>query len=362
MDLANWRKTADPDDDSDYTEFVPSLDEDPRAFARPANIGTIYVEEEYNQLAEQQPPAYEAKGHEESADAGIRAEGQKHDADMAEAASGRSNERAGVASGQHIKAMVALNPYKRRPRDSKSMKYGRLGLMLFGDVGSIAGAILLLGEEPVYALFQAISVAAAAITLGAIGREIKHLQAARAREGLDPGDDQAAYRSFFTGKHSGELVVKLVSLASLLGTIVISGSIYALRYDVEGGAAALAFGGFALAFGIASFCNAYDTADEVADFLEDSYADVGKHERDAAAARSVKVIKTRAEAVAERNVTVARNKAEGEAAKAGAFVKLFRVLVKSANVVGHGHPPAPSGGEFENNGHNPHQAVLFSDN
>jgi hypothetical protein len=359
--MFRWPLIGDDGSDAwDATETLQPADEEPVAKPRPSTVDKLYVEEEYEERASAQPDAYRAVGIQESRRACERAAGEGHAACEAIAASNRASGRAQDATERGRIAAKALKPYRRRPGDAKAMKYIRMVALFVGDGGATFGAIKLLGEEPVYAAFQAISVAMAAITLGLVGREWKHMQAARAR--MIPfdqlTDEQRIYASHFNGYARAGWFVIIVAMACAAGTASIATGIYALRSATDGEPAALAWLGFAVAFGIASFVNAYDTADEIADVLDEEDSAIDRAEEKAAKVRRDDSIRAHAEAEAERDAIVEQRTAEGKAAQKEVKAKLYKVLGDNPKVAGHGTPPLTLSDLLRMNGHNPDQLKI----
>lgn len=354
------RNTGD-DDDTPLSVFIKPADETGAA-PRPSEIDRFYVETEYSHAEEEQRHAYTAKAAEESRPPATRAAELAHEADMATEASARANSRAKEASARLGAAHEVLGPLRRRPRDGKILKYLRWSLLLVGDIGGITGAALMLGEEPAYALFQATSAAVAAVTLGAVGREVRYVLSARTRrkELSDLTKQEESFASFFVSPNLAETLVKILVLTCATGMLLIATAIYALREATEGSAAGLTFGCIALALGIASFYNSFDTADDVAEFLDHEAAIAKKAEKEAAASRAVSVIGARAAALTEVDSVVVQNRAEAESAAAAIRRRLYKVLGDSPGVAGNGTAMAKPSMPAETNGAMPKEHVRRS--
>lgn len=341
----------DPVEDPVLSSFVTPTDK-ARATPRPDGIGTFYVESEHDAAEEEQRKAYEAKGAEEAAPFDQQAAALKHDADKAVSHSEMASDRHQARSDSHKAASDTLLPHVKRPGDWRAMKYGRLALLLFGDVAAISGAALLLGEEPFNAFAQAISAGVAAITLGGVGREIKYVLAAREREkDLEKlNDDERKYAHLFTGPSKAESGVKIATGVCATGIAFISLGIFALRSGTQGGLAGVAFGMLALALGLASFYNSYETTCQVAELLDAEKRQLDKAAKEAEAAREAPVIKEYEGAKAQAASKRAENRALGEAAAAGIRRSKFKVLNDSPGVAGNGTPKAAAAPSGSGNG------------
>jgi hypothetical protein len=338
------------DDASPLTEFIRPTDE-AHAVPCPTTIGELWVEKEYGAAQGEQRHAYAQKGEEEACPAHTTAAGLAHEADKAIGVSNNKDAQAAAAGKQLQSDEAVLGPHERRPTDAKLLKWGRWILLVGGDLVGVAGAALLLGELPINAFMQAISAAVSAVTLGGVGREVRYLMAARIRQ--KSADELSAaeqpYAAWFSGPNTAEVLVKIVSLVCLTGIVLIAGGIFALRDAAEGLGPALTFGCLALALGLASFYNSFDTADDIAEHLDSQTARVKKLDKAAEEARKDPTIRQRAEAQAEEESVRAANTEAGEAAADGLDRELFHVFGVSPGVVGNGLPARPNNHRGGNN-------------
>jgi hypothetical protein len=352
---------GDQDSEWDATTSLHRADEDPQAKARPDTVEPLYVENEYHELADAQPHAYDAKGTEEARSPGKQAAGLGHDACEATGASLRAGSEASDASARQKLARDVLGPHRRRANGTKFIKHIFTIVMFGGEGGAVYGAIKLLGEKPLFATFQGASVGATAVVLGFIGREFKHLQAARSRQipAEEMSAEQKTFYSFFNGYKSATGIVLLVGLACLLGTFSIALGISELRNDLQGHSAAVAWFCFALAFGVGSFANSYHAADEVADFLEHANNELEQADKKAETKRQAPVIRMHAEAETEHDAIIHRSTSEGKAATKHVLARLWGVLASNPDVAGHGTAPKTATHDANTNGHgNPEQLEI----
>jgi len=333
----------------EMSEFIQQTDE-ARAVARPSNVEKFWAEFETEAAEDEQKKLYEEKGETEAKAPDKTAAELEHEADKAEKASDRKDALAAGEGDRHQQDLSALRRYVRRRTDAKFMYWLRWALFLLGDIAGIGGASLLLGELPLNAMMQATSAAVSAVTLGGVGREVRYLVAAKARQKApdDLSDTEREYAFLFAGPNAIEGLVKILALLSVTGVMLIGGGIFALRDAAEGQAVALAFGSFALALGLASFYNSYDVACEVAEYLDTQTARLKKLDKDAEKARRNPVIAKRAGAIAEAKSVRATNKAAGEAAAHGLRRRLYRVFNESPGVAGNGLATTRTNGHRKN--------------
>lgn len=319
------------------TEFIRRTDE-AEAIPRPTNIEKFYLEDEYEAAEDEQVKAYGRKGEADAREPDEKASSLDHEASRAVSSSDAKHFHATTARQRLEQAEAVLGPYCRRPTDAKWLKWGRWLLLLGGDLVGIAGASLLLGEEPQNAFIQAIATAASAVTLGAVGREVRFLSSARFRQ-KNPDELTEAeqqFASWFAGTNTAEALVKILVLTCMAGGLLIGAGIFELRYAAEGIEPAIAFSCFALALGLASFYNSFDTADDVAEHLDARAAGVKKIEKVAEKARRDPAIKDRAAAVSRATSARSEAKQAGEAAAAALRREMYAALGNSPGVAGNG--------------------------
>jgi hypothetical protein len=358
MKFGRWTSGEGAGEEWDATTRLDPADEEPKAEPRPSTVEKLYVETEYKAIADAQPDAFEARGITEAMPAGKQATGLGHDAGEAIGASSRASDEATDLVGLRKRARNVLGPHRRRAKGTTRIKYLITILQFGGEGGAVYGAIILFGEQPIYALLQGISVAATAVVLGFVGRELKHWQAARTRQpASELTEEQEMFYSFFNGYQGAVQIVVLVALACLLGTLSVAFGISELRNGTQGREAATAWFCFAIALGIGSFANYYHAADEVADFLDNLDQQRDEAEQWVKQARQEPVIRQRAEATTEHDEIKRRSILEGKAAAKNVLAKLWNMLAANPLVAGHGTAPTKAPPESsESNGHgNPDQ-------
>ena len=248
---------------------------------------------------------------------------------------------------------VALGPFRTRPKGAVPRYYLFLVLLFGGDLAGMTGALISLGEVPWIAAVQSMAVAAAAVVVGMLASEVKHVRDARRRAaaGAPPDAAPAPVASADAGAAAGvvvssrvgvlfqpdggEPVVRWVLLGGLAALLLIAGGVTALRSVTDG--VGWVFGCFAAAVSLGSAANSYVHSDEVADLLDNL---AGQHRRD-----DIEVHALDLGAVAERDREAALAvslreewKVRGEAAAARVTAAGSLALVHNPAVAGHGSP------------------------
>jgi len=339
---SNGNGVLSEDGGPELTAFIRAADE-VEAMACPAGVDKFWLEHEYEAGEEEQQSAYEKKAKSEARKADKRFAALEHVAEKAAEESDDKHTHAEKARKALEREEDVLGPHARRAPDAKLLKWGRWFLLLGGDIVGISGAALLLGEEPLNAFMQATSAAASAVTLGGVGREVRFAMTARIRK-RDPAELTEAerpYAAWFRGPDAAATLIKVIVLVCTAGIFLIGGGIFALRDAAEGLGPAIAFGCLALALGLASFYNSFDTADDIAEHLDSKALWVKKLDRVAKDAREDSQIQQRAAAHAESTSIHAENKAAGEAAAKAVRRAKYAALGNSPGVAGHGRAPVP---------------------
>jgi hypothetical protein len=215
-------------------------------------------------------------------------------------------------------------------------------LLLGGDLAGMTGALIGLGEVPWVAGVQALAVAAAAVVIGMLASEVKHVRDARRRIAAGPPDgplSKGAGHGVLFQPDGGEAVVRWVLLGGLAAMLLIAGGVTALR-SVTDGAGAI-FGCFAAAVTLGSAANSYVHSDEVTDLLDNL---TRQHRRDDAELHRLDLGPV---AERDREAALAASvreewSARGEAAAARVNAACALALVNNPAVAGHGPARTPS--------------------
>lgn len=311
---------------------------------RPAAIDESYIESEYNTLAEEQVPAWDAEGEAASREARVRAAGHRAAAGVAQDRLDGHREVLAQKRSSAIVARAVLCKFRRREPGSKKWYIFRFSVLLLGDVAGIAGAAILRGELIYLAIIQACAAGTSAVTAGVVGADVRIAQRARDRK-RDPetlSEDEKQFAHFFQGVNKGEFIVKDVILVALAVTVLVAGGITALRGSVDGVTGGIIFGCLAAAICLASFLNSWAYADEVADHIDANdhdYAKELKHDRKLSNDPDLKAFN---EADTEAESIAAEFKSRGAAARLRILALKFRILRQNPGVFGHGPAAKPA--------------------
>jgi hypothetical protein len=315
-----------------------------RAVTRPNDLGETYVELERTALEDEQPPLWSAEGLQASRDAAKEAAGLKPAASAAERlVTGHLPILAG-GEDRHIRAHEALGSYRRRAPGARKWHYLAKTGLLVGDVTTLAGSFIWLGEEPILATVMAVSAAVATVTAGLSGAEVRDVRARarRARPAEDLSEAQREYAHLFEHPDKGWPFTKALCWVSGAVAGTIAASIFALRASLEDPLVGLVFGGIAAAIAAASWIESYLYADDIADLLDttekDYQRELARHETLAASA----AWRASDEALVEADSITAEYASRGEAAASHLRSLRFGILRRNPQVVGHGLPTEPT--------------------
>ncbi|MEA2685041.1 MAG: hypothetical protein QOE93_236 [Actinomycetota bacterium] len=250
--------------------------------------------------------------------------------------------KADASTAQVTEMLAALAPFRTRPKGAVPRYYLFLVLLLGGDLAGMTGALISLGEVPWVAGVQALAVAAAAVVIGMLASEVKHVRDARRRmaAGLPEGEHpRGTSPGVLFQPDGGEAVVRWVLLGGLAAMLLIAGGVTALRSITDG--AGWIFGCFAAAVTLGSAANSYVHSDEVTDLLDNL---TRQHRRDDAELRRLDLGPV---AEREREVALAVSvrdewQARGDATAARVNAACALALVNNPAVAGHGPAPAPA--------------------
>ncbi|MHA3021800.1 hypothetical protein ACXPWS_16305 [Mycobacterium sp. BMJ-28] len=336
-----------PDDDdtaaamerAESISYLP-LDQDPIARAMPATIAEPYHYPEYDALAAEQAPLHAARGEQRARAHRVAAKRVEVQAEVDQLA---IDEQKAVLSGakqRWTKLEDTLGGLVRREAKAKWSYWLWWALIALGDVAGVSGAAIFLGEVPLLAGAQGVSIAVAALLSGMIGSDVKDARLARRRR-VDPESLPADLQWRFTGEDSGEKIVKAMVAVSILIATVVCVGIFTLRYATEGTYAAWAFASMAVGICAASFINRYSYTDEVADLIDRGKADyTGELKRLRKLSKSAALATRNAETEqAESIITEHENLGVAGAHRLTSFK--FGISRNNPTVFGHGSPARP---------------------
>ncbi len=309
-----------------------------KAIPRPKGVARFYLEEAAEKKAAEQPLLWEARGEAEARQWEMKAAGFEYAAAVATSHVDAQRDVVTGARDRFELTARTLGPYTRRASGEKLPYYLRWALILGGDVAGVAGAAILLGETVGLGVLQAIASGTAAITSGLLAQEVRDSRLARKREKTprDLTPEERRFAHLFRGRDSGERIVKWVVAVGLLGSVLIAGSIFALRYSTEGSTAAWAFGLLAAAIALASWANVYHYTDEVSDLVDARRADYARELRRLKALLQAPEISEHEAAIAQVASIRAESVSRGLAAQKAVEAAGAQLLNDQADVAGHG--------------------------
>jgi hypothetical protein len=258
---AEWVREAD-------AVSLPRLDQ-VGAQPRPSGVGTSYVEQEYQALADEQELSWPATGEQEARPHQVGARGLDGRAAGTETLLTHQETEVREARADYQHAARVLAPYVRREPGAKLRYWLAWVVLVLGDTSGVWSAAVTNGDVVYIAFGIALAAGLAAGCAGLVGAELKYIRMARTRQ-RDPeslSQDEQRYQRLFVGKDLGLSIVKLVGLFSLAVTLLLAVAIYTLRTGIEGSAAGLTYGLLSAVTAIGSGLLSYSAADEVADHI-----------------------------------------------------------------------------------------------
>jgi len=314
------------------------------ALARPNGIGETYLELERQSLEDEQPPLFDATGLEAAREAAKEAAG------LAPAASAAQRLLDGHAPLLHatqarsLQARDALVAFRRRaPGAYKWHLLTKAGLLV-GDITTLAGSFIWLGEEPALATVMAVSAAVATVTAGLSGAEVRDARnrARRARPSEALTEGQRGYAHLFEAPDPGWPFVRALAWVSVCVAGVIAAAIFALRSSIEDPLVGLVFGGIAAAIAAASWIESYMYADDIADLLDATDKDYRVELARAQQLASAPAWQRREQALIDADSITREHHARGEAARLHLRALRFGILRRNPQIVGHGYASEPT--------------------
>lgn len=354
MSTARWAKglmgtfapgTTDSWEEAADTVVLQRIDE-AGSLPRPADVGSLYSEEEYSRLADEQERLWPADGERAARAHTVLACGQDVPADAALHLVSESEKAVTAAYQDQQHAAKVLTPHVRRQSGAKLRYWIVWPLLTLGEASGILSAAISWGDVPVIAAGQAFSAGLAGACAGLVGNEFKHVQLARTRrcESGSLSDDERRYERLFAGDESGMGIVKLIGFVSVFVAALLAMAVFALRSSVEGSASGLTYCLIALATALASGLLGYQAADEVADLLATYAKQVKQAERHHRRLAGDKAIRARAQAVEAARSIQAEAALRGQAASKRVESLSFRILRRNPGVAGHGYPTGETSG------------------
>lgn len=206
-----------------------------------------------------------------------------------------------------------------------------LGLLAASDIFGVASGLVIVGDLPLMAVFQAVGSGLAVATSGLVGAQLRKRQMAHLFEAERPpaSDDDPPF--MVLGFDPDDLVLRL----ALAVTVAITVAILALR-SIQGPGIAIGYALMALVVSVGSLINAYVHARPAAEMLQgleqahalamSNYLALSGHE---AVARE-------AATLSEAGSIVAEHAVRGEAARQNVLAQLWSIFRRHPAVYGHG--------------------------
>lgn len=314
------------------------------AVPRPTSIGSTYLELESEELELEQPEQFAALGIETARPSRAEAAGLTLAAEAQKRLLDGHLQILAAAEERLIATTLALSPHRRRAPKAKRWHYLAKTAFLCGDLAGVASAAIWLGEYPEIALVMAVAAAAATVTAGLSGAEVRDLRSrerrARAPESLS--EAERPFAPLFTAPDTGWRFVKALLWVSVAVAATIALAVFALRASIEDPLAGAVFGGIAAAVAAASWIESYMYADEVADLIESAEADYARARDRHQQLAEASAWRRREEVLAEAELVTVENQHRGEAARHHLRALRFLALRRNPQVVGHGPAAEPT--------------------
>ncbi|WP_108249973.1 hypothetical protein [Planctomonas deserti] len=314
------------------------------ATPQPSSVGKLWVSLEYDELTAEQRELHTAAGVEQSRETNVEAAGLAPAAAAARWLLDGHRAVVDTVTSTYVTVLAVLTPYRRRPPKAKPWHLMAKAAFLVGDIAGIATAAIWLGEIPAIAVIMALSAAAATVTAGISGAEVRDVRDRFRRtvmvtdlpEALDP------YRHLFEAPDRGWPYVK--ALLSVSGAVAgtVACAILALRASIEDPLVGLVFGGIAAAIAAASWIESFCYADAVADLIDNAAAD---HTHETARHQKLAdnpALKGREEALATSGSIQAEQGHRGAAAGHHMTALHYRILRRNPQTAGNGPAAEPT--------------------
>lgn len=327
--------------ESPLSQFIIQTDE-ARAVVKPDEVGTFWIEQEYDHAETSQRELHAEIGEREALQSDVMAARHAVQAEIDREVANAARKAAHDASAKLTTLKRVLDPHAHRAHDAKYIKYIGMGLLFGGDVAGVTGAAILIGEEPLIALGQAVGVGASVIIAGLTGKDVRHGVDARDRR-KDPSDltaEERPYAHLFGGRGLTGMLLVVLGAITVVAMMCIGIGIFTIRSEAEGMNAAIAFAAFGASMAVASFILNFATADEVADIISYSERSSKRADRKANRAGRTTAIVEHAAAVAQAKVYRLASKHAAEAAAAEIRSQKYRALAANPGVAGHGAKPS----------------------
>lgn len=314
------------------------------ATPQPDSVAKLWVTPEYDELATEQHDLHDAVGVEQSREATVEVAGIAPAASADQWLLDGHQAVVETVKATYVTVLTLLTPYRRRPPKAKRWHVLAKAAFLVGDIAGIATAAIWLGEIPAIAVIMALSAAAATVTAGLSGSEVRDIRDCIRRAVLLPDLPEALlpYRHLFEVAERAWPYVKALLWVSVSVAGTIACAIFALRASIEDPLVGLVFGGIAAAIAAASWIESFCYADAVADLIENAEADytreIATHQKLAASA----ALRSHEEALATATSIQAEQSHRGEAAGHHMQALLYGILRRNPQTAGNGPAAEPT--------------------
>ncbi|MEU0794870.1 hypothetical protein ABZ342_32830 [Amycolatopsis sp. NPDC005961] len=324
---------------------LPQLDGS-AACPRPNNIGTVYVQHEYQALGEEQLALWSAAGEAAASPHQAQADEASTAAAATEFLLTESEGQVRHAHTDHQHAVRTLSHHVKRSAGAKLRYWLGMPVLWFGDTGGVWAAAVMNGDVIYIALFLALASGMAGVCSGLAGAELRTIRLARARQQARDqlSEDEKRYHQLFAGTGGGAGILKLIGLLSLAVVGLIAFGVGTLRASVDGQAAGLTFGMLAAATALASGLLSYSAADDVADLLDALAKRVRRVEARHLQLASSSPLRLRAAGQAVAQSIEKEYALRGQAAAEHMEALAWHIQVRNPAVLGHGFPTGEQGG------------------
>lgn len=315
------------------------------ATPQPDSVAKLWVSPEYDELRTEQHSLHDAVGVEQSREATVEAAGLTPATSADQWLLEGQRVVVETVKATYVKVLTVLTPYRRRPPKAKRWHLLAKAAFLVGDIAGIATAAIWLGEIPAIAVIMALSAAAATVTAGLSGSEVRDVRDCIRRAVLLPDlpDALLPYRHLFEAPDRAWPYVKALLWVSVSVAATVACAIFALRASIEDPLVGLVFGGIAAAIAAASWIESFCYADAVADLIDNAEADYAREtERHQRLAGST-ALQRHGEALATATSIQAEQSHRGTAAGHHMQALLYGILRRNPQTAGNGptsEPPA----------------------
>lgn len=146
------------------------------ATPQPGSVARLWVSPEYDELTAEQRELHTAVGVEQSRDSAVEAAGLTPAASADQWLLDGHRKVIETVTNTYVTVLAVLTPYRRRPPKAKPWHLLAKTAFLVGDIAGIATAAIWLGEIPASAVIMALSAAAATVTAGLSGGEVRDVR------------------------------------------------------------------------------------------------------------------------------------------------------------------------------------------